>query len=147
LNDGTAIFSLQGGDWQRFPAAYNARAVEFIPHTHNLVVSDTAQQTLTLVADVALPTQSARIVAYNVAADRLAFTKEGGVLLAASSSHGKVWTIDLTTMTPGMVSSSSIDALLPLRDGHTFLLSTAGVALLKVPVANDNSAGFVPVTY
>jgi len=148
LADGTAVVSLRGSTWQRLPAAYNARVVSFVPHTHNLVVSDTAQQTLLLIGNVALPTQTTRIVAYNVAADRLAFTKEGGVLLAASSSQNKVWTLDLSTMTLGPVSSaSSIDTLLPLRDGHTFLLSATGVALLKVPVENDNAAGFVAVTY
>ena len=146
LADNTAIVSSLGGEWQSLPQASNARAVLFVPHTHDIVVSDTSQQTLTLVTHVTEQSQSVCLVAHHVAADRLAFTKEGAVLLAASSVQSKVWTVDLKTMTPSTASSSLIDTLLPMRDGHTFLLSAPGVALWNVPVESDSVAGFVPVT-
>jgi hypothetical protein len=146
LTDGTAVVSLRGGQWQPLPAAYGARALLFVPRTHNLALSDPAQQTLILLANVGEQAQNARILAQSVSADRLAFTKEGDVLLAASSAQGKLWSVDLKTMTPGPVSALSIDTLLPLRDGHTFLLSSPGVSLLNVPADRDSAAGFVPVT-
>jgi hypothetical protein len=146
LADKTAIASSLGGEWQSLPQASNAHAVLFVPHTHDIIVSDTSQQTLTLVANVTSQTQSVRLVAHHVAADRLAFTKEGTVLLAASSAQSKLWTVVLKTMTPVPASTSQIDTLLPLRDGHTFLLSSPGVTLLNVPVESDSVAGFVPVT-
>ena len=146
LLDGTAIISLRGAEWQRLPAAYGARAILFVPRTQNLVVSDSAQQTVTLVSNVGETSQATRVLAHNVAAERLAFTKEGTVLLAASLSQSKVWTFDLKAMTPGSVSSSSVDTLLPLRDGHTFLLSAAGFSLFNVPVDGESATGFASVT-
>jgi hypothetical protein len=147
LVDGSALVSVHAGDWQRMPAAYGARAVLFVARTHNLVVSDAAQQTLTLVTNVGERTQAARILAHHAAADRLAVTREGTVLLAASLSQGKVWMVDLKAMTMEPVASSSaIDTLLPLRDGHTFLLSSPGLGLWTAPAESDSVFGFVPVT-
>ena len=147
--DGTAIASLQGDDWQRVPAAFGASALLFVSNTHNLLLSDASQQTLTLLSNLSQKEQSARVLAQGVSADRLALTKEGGVLLAASSSQGKLWTVDLKTMTPEPVATALpavIDTLLPLRDGHTFLLSSPGVSLLSVPPDRENAAVLVPVT-
>ena len=147
LADGTAVSLSRGAtDWQRLPLAYNASAILFVPRTHNVVVSDAAQETLTLVSNLAEHSQATRTLAHNVSADRLAFNKEGSILLAASSTQSKVWTVDLKTMTPGPVSFSSIDTLLTLRDGHTFLLSTPNLALLNIPVESDSITSFVPVT-
>ena len=149
LADGRALTALRGAAWQRLPVADGARTVLFVPKTHNLVVSDTAQQALTLLANVGDKPQGAlvgMVSGEGVEADRLAFTKEGGVLLAASSSHNKLWTVDLKTMTPAPASATAIDTLLPLRDGHTFLLSSPGLSLLNVSVDRDSAVGFVPVT-
>ena len=144
--DGSALLSAYAQEWQTFPAAYGVTASLFISRTHNLVISDSAQQTLTLISNVAEPTQSARIVRHNTSADRLAVNKEGTVLLAASSAANKAWTIDLKTLASVSQSFSSIDSLLPLRDGHTFLLSAAGLALLNVPLESDSVAALVPVS-
>jgi len=146
LTDGSAVVSVQGGEWQRLPAAYGAQALLFVARTHSLVVSDAGQQTLTLVTNMAESTQTARILAHNISADRLAMTREGDVLVAASTEQGKVWMVDLKTMTAGPAASSLIDTLLPLRDGHTFMLSAAGLALLTVPVDSNSATSPVPVT-
>jgi hypothetical protein len=146
LGDGTAISSLRGSEWQRLPAAYGASALLFVSHTHNLVVSDAGQQTLRLVSNIGEETQGAVMVAQSVSADRLAFTKEGDVLLAASLPQGRLWTVDLKTMTPGAVAVPAIEMLLPLRDGHTFLLSPSGLSLVNVPADRESAAGFVSVT-
>ena len=139
--DGTAMAGSQASSWQRLPAAYGASALAFVPRTHNLIVSDSAQQTITLVSNVAQNTQATQMLAHGVAADRLAFTKEGFLLLAASSAQSKLWTIDLKTMLPGPVSSApSIETLLPLRDGHTFLYSLSGFSLINLPVDSDSAA-------
>jgi hypothetical protein len=147
LTDGHAIFSVRGASWQQLPAAYGAIAMSFVPDTHSLVVSDGAQHSLTILEmDRSAP--SPRLLLSGVQADRLAFTKEGGQLLAASSSLGKLWTVELKTSSPPAVSSTAIDALLPLRDGHTFLLSPPpALSLLNVAVESDGSVGLVPVTH
>jgi hypothetical protein len=147
LADGTALVSVRGSNWQRLPAAYGARAAIFVSRTHNLVISDTAQQTLTLVTAVGESTQSARILAHDLSADRLAVNKEGTILLAASSPQKKVWTVDLTTTGPASVSSAAIDSLLPMRDGHTFLVSSSNMELLNLAADNDHTISLVPVSH
>ncbi len=144
--DGSAVFSSHAEDWQRLPAAFGASASLFIPRTHNLVISDSAQQTLSLLSNVGEANQLPRMLAHNVLADRLAVTKEGTVLLAASSANNKAWTLDLKTLTPKRVPASTIDTLTSLRDGHTFLLSAPGLALLNISPESDRVAAFVPVT-
>jgi hypothetical protein len=145
--DGSALLSSHAGDWRRLPAVYGAGASLFISRTHNLVFSDPAQQTLSLVSNVGESGQSVRILTHNTAADRLAITKEGAVLLAASTSSNKAWTVDLRTLTAASVAPSPIDTLVPLRDGHTFLLSAPGLRLLNVSLESDNVAAFLPVTH
>ena len=142
MADGTPLSYAGSEGWQRLPNAFGARTMLFVPNTHNLVISDPAQQLLTLLLNLG----SSRILAQGIQADRLAFNKEGGVLLAASSAQGKLWTVDLKTIMPATVSFSTIDTLLPLRDGHTFLLSSPGLSLLTLPVDADGTAAFIPVT-
>jgi hypothetical protein len=145
LAGGNAIFSIRGAGWRRLPGAYGALGMAFVPNTHNLVVSDSAQPGISMV-EIAQNEQPARLLLDGIQADRLAFTKEGGQLLAASSSQGKLWTVDLQTTAVGATSSGVIGSLLPLRDGHTFLLSSApALSLLNVAVESNGSVGFVPV--
>ncbi len=143
--DGTAALSANGGAWRNLPAADGTQIFLFVPRTHNLIVCDALQQTLSLVANLGEPTQSARIVANNIAAGKLAFNKEGTALLAASSAENRFWTIDLKTMTVGAAVSAQVDAFFPLRDGHTFLLSATQLSLLSVTAESELVAGFVPV--
>lgn len=142
MADGTALSFAGAGGWQRLPNAFGAHAMLFVPNTHNLVISDPSQRLVTLLPDFG----SSRILAQGIQADRLAFTKEGDVLLAASSTQGKLWTVDLKTLMPATVSFSTIDTLLPLRDGRTFLLSSPGLSLLTLPVDADGAAAFITVT-
>ena len=145
MADGNAIFSIRGANWRRLPGAYGALGMAFVPNTHNLIVSDGALPSITMV-EIGQNEQSARLLLDGIQADRLAFTKEGGQLLAASSSQGKLWTVDLRTVTVGATSSTTVGALLPLRDGHTFLLSAPPqLSLLNVAVESDGSIGLVPV--
>jgi hypothetical protein len=147
LADGTAFASKGTQSWQRLPAAYGASVILFVPNSHNLIVSDISQQTLSLVTNVEEKAQSVRVVAQGVEADRLAFTKQGEVLLAASSTQSRLWNIKLKSLIAGFSASVSIDALLPLRDGRTFLLSSSSLSLLNFPAEGDSAAvGFVPVT-
>lgn len=145
--DGSALFSARAADWQRLPAAYGASASLFVPRTHNLVISDPMQQTISLLANVGESSQSLQILAHHTVADRLAMTKEGVILLAASMASNKAWIVDLKTLTAASVPSSLIDNLVPLRDGHTFLLSASGPQLLNVSSESDSVAAFVPVTH
>jgi hypothetical protein len=146
LTDGSAIVSAYGTAWKRLPAAYGTAAMVFVSRSHSLIISDTSQQTLTLITDLTEDSQQSRILAHDVKADRLAVTREGTVLVAASTTQSKVWMVDLKTMTPAPALSSTIDTLLPLRDGHTFLLSSPGMGLLNVPAESDSAFSFVPVT-
>ena len=52
LTDGTVLTSARGASWQRLPLAYGARALLFASRTHNLVVSDTSQHTVSLITNV-----------------------------------------------------------------------------------------------
>lgn len=147
LANGTVVVSQRAGAWQPLPSAYGANALLFVPNTHHLVVSDLAQQTVGLVTNVGDTQPNLRLLAQSVSADRLAFTKEGGTLLAASSSQSKIWTLDLKAVTPLQSSSAVIDSLLPMRDGHTFLLSSRSLSLLNIAIEGDGASGFVPVKH
>jgi hypothetical protein len=145
LAGGNAIFSMRSAGWRRLPIADGALGMAFVPNTHNLVVSDGAQPSIKMV-EIGQNEQPARLLLDGIQADRLAFTKEGGQLLAASSLQGKLWTVDLRTATLQATSSTTIGTLLPLRDGHTFLLSAPPLlSLLNVAVESDGSVGLVAV--
>ena len=49
------IYSWQGGSWQTLTTNYSADAWTFIPHTHDLLLSDQTQKTIVLVKDVQKP--------------------------------------------------------------------------------------------
>jgi hypothetical protein len=85
-------------------------------------------------------------LAQSIEADRLAFTKEGDQLMAASSSQGKLWAIDVKSGSVGPGSVALIDTLVPLRDGRTFLLSNSKLLLLNMPTGGDVAVGLAPVS-
>jgi hypothetical protein len=146
LADGSAFTSKGGGGWQSLAGAYGARQMLFVPKTHDLVVSDVARRMVLVLPAVGEAASSARLLAQSIEADRLAFTKEGDQLMAASSSQGKLWAIDVKSGSVGPGSVALIDTLVPLRDGRTFLLSNSKLLLLNMPTGGDVAVGLAPVS-
>jgi hypothetical protein len=144
LADGRLAFSVNGADWQPLVIGFTPRAWTFIPNTHDLAISDTAQKMILLLPAVGEASSAIRILAQDVAADRLAVTKNGAQLVAANlavnpGAGQQLWAIDLKT---GAVAPqqgfAKLDSLSALRDGFTFLLSISPhVSLLKLTAPSD----------
>ena len=140
LADHSLAFSLDGAPWQPLTTGYTPQAWTFIPRTHDLAMSDVAQQTIVLLSNLSEASKAVRVLAQDVAANRLAVTKNGDQLVAADTQAGQLWTIDLktATLTP-QEGFAKLDTLSSLRDGFTFLLSTSpSLSLLKLAASPDS---------
>ena len=73
MADGTPLSYAGSEGWQRLPNAFGARTMLFVPNTHNLVISDPAQQLLTLLLNLG----SSRILAQGIQADRFSLQQRG----------------------------------------------------------------------
>ncbi len=126
--------------WRPLSGDYAPLAWSFLPKTHDLVVSDATQKTITLVENVSEAPTAVHILAQGMRTDHLTVTKDGDVIATADSRNGKVWTIQLKTgtVTP-VLSSAKVDSLSSLRDGRTFLLSSSPVLSLLKPTASSES--------
>jgi len=124
FTDRAPLFSFAGGPWQFVSTAYRPQAWSFVPRTHDLVISDPAEKAIVLLPKVNETPIAARILASELAPDRMAVTKDGDLLLAASSSDTSIWSVDLALGTTSRRRAGSQVTLLSLlRDGRTFLLS------------------------
>lgn len=122
------------GQW-RMLAGVAARAWLFLPHSHDLLISDSARNSIVIARGVDAPSSLPVVVAGELQPDLLAVTKDGETAAALDSGKGRVWSIALLT---GAVTSVTPDqvpnALMTLRSGHTFLLSTSPhLSLLEAP--------------
>lgn len=146
LADGTLMSSCDGAGWQLLPGGFTVQALSFIPGTHDLAISDTSQKSILLLPDLNEGPKPFHIVAQNVPADDLAFSKDGEKLLAADKSAGRIWTIDLKsgTVVP-TVGIAGVNTLSSLRDGFTFVVSSSpALALLRLGVSpNSNDQALV----
>jgi hypothetical protein len=130
--DGHLQIAREAAAWQTLAAT--PIAFSFIPHTHDLLISDSAQKAL-LRWRLDEATTAPSVVAEGLQADRLAASKGGDFLIAADTARDHLWTIDLNT---GAVTGQQekVDRVISLRDGHAFLLShsaTAALSILKFP--------------
>jgi hypothetical protein len=139
LADHRLSFSLNGAAWRPLVIGYTPEAWTFIPKTHDLAISDSAQKTLGLLSNLSEVTPAFRVLAQGLAADSLAVTKNGDELVAANLKAGELWTIDVKTATVTPRDGfGKLDTLSPLRDGFTFLLSASpNMSLLKLAVSPD----------
>jgi hypothetical protein len=136
--DGRLLVASTGTAWVNLPLAFTPRDWSFLPGTHHLVLSDALQKTIVLFTNVETPARTSQILAQDILADRIAVTKDGGELIAASAASGDVWTIDLTTSTITHKAGIPNIGLLPLRDGFTFLLSSSPqLFVLRLPGSNS----------
>jgi hypothetical protein len=137
--DGTWMFSSDDSRWQPLPAGYTAQAWSFVPNTHDLVISDPTQKLILLLPNGAPGV--ARVLAEDVRADHLVVTADGELVVAADSTNGDVWTIDLKTgaLTP-VLSGMTVRSLSSLQLARTFLLSSSpGLSVISLPSAPDGS--------
>ena len=115
------------------PLSYAPLAFLFIPKTHDLVISDSEKKQLLLVRDLEVGS-APTVIANGIQANLLAGTSEGEIVLAADVTANRLWIINVKTVTVTPVSSNTqLQTLITLRDGHTFLISPAPLALLKLP--------------
>jgi hypothetical protein len=127
-------FSSKESAWQSFDLGIVPSALSFVPNTHDLAISDAARHTILLLPELNSGAGNPRVLAAATTADHLAFTKSGDWLLAADFAHKQLSAIEIktgaVTHTQGV---SQIDMITTLRNGFTFLLSTApAVSLLQV---------------
>jgi hypothetical protein len=145
--DGRMMLSVSGAGWRALPMVFMANAWSFLPNTHDLAISDTAQETIALLPKAEDPASSFHILALNMRADSLAVTRDGGELVTADLAAKKIWTIELKDGTvTERAAAANLETLFPLRDGFTFLLSTSPtVSVLRLsgtpgPADNANLA-------
>jgi hypothetical protein len=124
--DGRLLFSLNGASWRLLPISLTPQDWSFAPNAHDLVISDTAQKMIVLLPNVEDAAGTSRVLAQNVQANHLAFTRDGEELVATNSDVGKMWTVQVkaATVTP-REGTVHMETLSPLRDGFTFLLSSS----------------------
>jgi hypothetical protein len=133
-------FSIDGAAWQPLVIGYTPQAWTFVPKTHDLAISDTAQGTIVLLSRLSDASTAFRVLSQGVMADRLAITKDGDQLVAANMKAGQLWTLDVKTasLTPRN-GFPKLDTLSSLRDGFTFLLSSSpSLSLLKLAASPDS---------
>lgn len=142
LADGTSLISGDGSHWQAPAEALVPLAWCFLPNSHDLVVSDAVQKQVVALRNAASGDTSRDVLLRGVQADNLAVSKDGRCLIAAESSSGGLWTIDLKTGAETPVGAGTgARALSPLRDGRTFLISSFPVlSLLRVSDYADSSS-------
>ncbi len=133
LNDGRVVSSWNRGPWNPIDLAGTPSTLLFMPHTHDLIISDATDMTVTVLplsSDVAEPP---RLLLQNKRVDELAASKTGE-LLAANTSSGDISVICVKTgVSVSRDQAGPIHALLELRDGVTFLVSTnQGWSVLKI---------------
>jgi len=142
LSDHRLALSINGAAWQPLVIGYTPQAWTFIPKTHDLAISDTAQRTIVLFSNLSDESTAFRVLSQGVAADRVAATKDGEQLVAANMKAGQIWTLDVKTaaLTP-QNGFGKLDTLSSLRDGFTFLLSSSpNLSLLKLTASPDSHA-------
>ena len=124
-------YSLDGAAWQFISTAYKVQAWLFLPRTRDLVLSDLARKEVVLLSGLSGSSVVARVLADSVSADYIAATRDGQRVLAGSSADNSVFDIQLTS---GLISrvrlTQRLNSLIPLRDGHTFLLASDPVVSL-----------------
>jgi hypothetical protein len=139
--DHRLLSSINGAAWQPLVIGYTPQAWTFIPKTHDLAISDTAQKTIVLLSHLSDESTAFRVLSQGVAADRLAVTKDGDRLVVANMMVGQIWTLDVKTagLTPRN-GFAKLDTLSSLRDGFTFLLSSSpSLSLLKLSASPDSA--------
>lgn len=121
--------------WRLMPWSFSSHVWSFAANSHDLVLSD-SQQGLLLFHQVDGPNSPPSILLRGAEPDSLAFTSDGQNIIAADSSNGALWSIDLASgSTRAVAGPAHQPAPVTLRDGHTFFLSFAGNAsfsLLKL---------------
>jgi hypothetical protein len=128
---GQMSVSSDGTTMRNLPGVYSPIALTFVANTHNLIISDGQQKQLILIQS---PEGSAVsvVLGNDLQPDHLATSADGETLFALDTAHQKLWEIDTTTFTVTPVPlSQPANMLATLRDGHTFLLSTSPLSLLK----------------
>jgi hypothetical protein len=143
LTDARLMYSSQDGRWQPLSGQYSPAAWSFVPNAHDLVIADPSQDAIAVYrqADGGAYLFSLQ----ELRADRLSFTKDGLQLLAASSSDGNLWVVQLPSGTlTSLATGGKLDTLTCLRDGWTFLLSSSPPLSLVKVVSRAQAEALIP---
>ena len=133
-----AVYSLQGAPWRQLATSYWPDAWTFLPHSHDLILSDRHQQAIAVLPQVERGLPAERVLASGgIDANLMSSNRQGTALVAVESGTSNFWTISLTTgaVIPQPV-KGGIDSLTVLRDGQSFLVSTKASPLV-IPVSAD----------
>lgn len=139
LTDGRVVSSRNSGPWKPLDVAGTPSTLLFVPHTHDLIISDVTDMTvsvLPLSSEVAGPV---RLLLQNKRVDKVAASKTGE-LLAANMGTGELSVISVKTgVSISQDQPGPIHDLLEFRDGLTFLVSTdKGWSALKIAAATGD---------
>jgi len=139
LKDGRAVSSWNRGAWKPIDLPGTPSTLLFLPHTHDLIISDANDMTVTVLPISSDVAESPRLLLQNKRVDELAASKNGE-LLAANIGTGDVSVICVKTgVSVSRDQAGPIHALLELRDGVTFLVSTdQGWSVLKIAAATGD---------
>jgi hypothetical protein len=137
-SSGQILLSSDGNAFRAMPWTYVPRAMSFVSNSHNLLISDAAQKQLFLLENVDLPNSPPRVIGTSLEPDHIAVCTHGETFVALDSAGQKLWQIDANslTVTPLAVTQQA-DTLLTLRDGHTVLLSTSPLWVIRLTDADS----------
>jgi hypothetical protein len=142
-DDGQVVFAVtsagqlelasDGKAFRAMPWTYSPLALSFVSGTHDLLLTDARQKDLVLLQQVEAQNSPPVLIGSGLQPDHLAVCAHGDTIVALDTTNQKMWEIDAKTFSVTSVPvAQHSDTLLTLRDGHTFLLSTAPLSLLKV---------------
>ena len=131
------------------PWTYVPRTASFVSNSHNLLISDAGHKQLVLLENVDAQNSSPVVMGSGIEPDHLAVCSHGDSMIALDSVQQKLWQIDATSFAvTSLALTQKADMLISLRDGHSFLLSTSPVSVVKIDDApgSNLAAGAVKGT-
>jgi hypothetical protein len=139
---GEMALSAEGAAFRMLGWNYSPKTMAFVSNSHNLLISDARQKQLVLLQNVDLPSTPPEVIGSALQPDHLASCAHGEAIVALDAVNQKMWQIDVNTLTVSPLSiTQQADTLITLRDGHTLLLSTSPLYLMKI-ADPDGATGF-----
>lgn len=142
-DDGKILFATTVAGWMALssdssgfhamPWTYVPAAASFIANSHSLLISDARQHQLILLEKVEASSGPPVVLATDIQPDRLTSCSHGDTVLALDRAKQTLFEIDVNTLRVTPVSlNQQADRLVVLRDGHTVLLATSPMYLVRV---------------
>lgn len=139
--NGQIALSSHGAPMWSMPWTYVSRTASFISNNHNLLISDARQKQLVLLENVDAQNSSPVVIGSGLEPDHLAICSHGDSVIALDSIHQKLWQIDSVSFAvTSLHLAQQSGRLVSLRDGHTFLLSTSLLSVLRIDDASGSNS-------